>query len=187
MINVIDNVISSRYQTAIAEMFFNPSCNWNYNPNISGDNNTQQFGLTIQLISNGNNTSQYVDFLLPLVYEISDKSGVNFDRIQEARVFTQPPSTSKYDNDVFHVDIINPHYVFLYYINDSDGDTIVSKNKYENEQSPFLNRNYKEIDVLKKISPKKGKVVVFDGYHYHAAGIPHKSTRSVLNFDVISY
>lgn len=187
MIQIIDNIIASRYQNSIEAIFFDRYCNWNFNPNISGDNNTQQFGLSHQLIYDFKHESRYVDFLLPLVNEISDGSDTNFDAIVQARAFMQPPSISEYNNDIFHIDIFRPHYVFLYYVNDSDGDTIISKRKYEDDQPSFLNRNYEEIDILEKVSPKKGRVVVFDGHHYHAAGIPHKSTRCVLNFNVIRH
>lgn len=187
MIQVIDNVIASRYQNAIEAIFFDSYFQWSYNPNVSGDNQTTQIGLSHELLYNFEHKSPYVDFLLPLVYEISDKSNINFDKILQGRCFLQPPSNLQNKNDVFHIDVFRPHYVFLYYVNDSDGDTLISKLKYADEQPIFLDKNYQEEDISNKVSPKKGRVVVFDGHHYHAAGIPQHSHRCILNFNVVCF
>lgn len=187
MIQVIDNVIASRYRNTIEAIFFGDDCYWNFNSNVSGDNKTKQVGLSHQIIYDFKHYSKHVDFLLPLVFEISDKSNVNFDVILQARAFLQPASTCEYDNDVFHVDVFRNHMVFLYYVNDSDGDTIILNKKYGDEQPSFLDRNYRKKDILEKVTPKKGRVVVFDGHHYHAAGIPQTSHRCILNFNVIKH
>ena len=60
-----------------------------------------------------------------------------------------------------------PHLVCLYYINDSDGDTI------------FFNKN----NIIKEVSPKKGRIALFDGSIEHSAGIPKTSPRFILNIN----
>ena len=77
-----------------------------------------------------------------------------------------------------HIDNANKHYVMIYYVNDSDGDTIIYKQKYGEKRlwlSPY-----------KRVSPKAGRCVFFNGLHYHSASLPKKSdVRCVVNMNFI--
>ena len=67
----------------------------------------------------------------------------------------------------------DPGEIFLYYANESDGDTF------------FFNENFgaKEYTVLKRSSPKKGKGVLFDNSIVHASSPPRlHERRMTLNF-----
>lgn len=78
-----------------------------------------------------------------------------------------------------HVDLPTPHMVLLYYVNDSDGDTVMFDQKYRAEETPILT-------VDKKISPKGGAAIVFDGLTYHASSSPiNAEERIVLNINFI--
>lgn len=69
------------------------------------------------------------------------------------------------------------HWVFLYYINDSDGDTLFFKNEKEIVGE--------ENEVLERITPKQNRAVLFDGSLLHAASNPAKNNmRIVMNVDV---
>jgi hypothetical protein len=85
--------------------------------------------------------------------------------------------TTMFDEDGYetpHVDYNFPHNVFLYYINDSDGDTIMFNEKYDGTK--------KELTVMDKISPEMGKAIFFDGLQYHAPTSPRKNAfRAVVN------
>ena len=48
--------------------------------------------------------------------------------------------------------------VILYYVNDSDGDTLFFDNK-------------DKLNIIKRVSPKKGRVVHFDNNKLHASWI----------------
>jgi hypothetical protein len=76
-----------------------------------------------------------------------------------------------------HVDLPKPHSVLIYYVNDSDGDTVI------------LDKIYPDLSnaaVLESISPKKGRAILFDGGHYHCGTAPGQhDTRIVLNYDFV--
>ena len=82
-----------------------------------------------------------------------------------------------------HVDLYYSHVVMLYYVNESDGDTVIYKEKYNgNGEAKYPSH----LTELKRIKPKKGRLVVFDGLHYHASSNPRKNPyRCVINFDLI--
>ena len=74
-----------------------------------------------------------------------------------------------------HVDMPMPHWVLIYYVNDSDGDTVILDKQYPNRENAA---------VLHSISPKKGRAIMFDGRHYHCGTCPSKhDVRIVFNYD----
>jgi hypothetical protein len=74
-----------------------------------------------------------------------------------------------------HVDMPIPHWVMIYYVNDSDGDTVILDKTYPDRENA---------SVLHSVSPKKGRAILFDGRHYHCGTCPSKhDTRIVFNYD----
>jgi hypothetical protein len=63
-----------------------------------------------------------------------------------------------------HVDISAPTYSMVYYLNDSDGDTVLFNEKYSPD-----NKEPITLTVKQRISPKKNRAVIFDGVK-HAQG-----------------
>ena len=82
---------------------------------------------------------------------------------------TQITNNKPWLHNTPHIDAYYKHTVFMLYLNDSDGYTVIfDENK----------------NIKKKISPKKNRVVIFDGMSYHAGSHPCKSnTRVVLNIN----
>lgn len=75
-----------------------------------------------------------------------------------------------------HVDAIFPHWVMLYYINDSDGPTYFFEQKYNGQKQ--------ELTLNRIFNPIKGQFLVFDGLTYHASTSPKKSIqRCVININ----
>tara|TARA_B110000977_G_C11090784_1_gene496777 strand:- start:469 stop:1050 length:582 start_codon:yes stop_codon:yes gene_type:complete len=94
----------------------------------------------------------------------------NMKDILYGRIYLTLPYNSNLDYAKPHTDLKYKHYVVLYYVNDSDGDTV------------FFNKHNK---IIKRVTPKKGRVVVFDGSILHGGGIPKISPRAVVNFDIL--
>ena len=67
------------------------------------------------------------------------------------------------------IEFSQDHFVILYYVNNSDGETVLfKKNKF-----------------WKKITPKQGRVLIFNGDIKHAAGCPiDNQVRAVININV---
>ena len=101
---------------------------------------------------------------------ILEKLNLNTGEILRVKANFQTQHRSKINgtHNTPHVDNETPHYTGIYYVNDCDGDT-------------FLFDGTKEIA---KISPKKGRIVIFDGKTLHAGSHPYNSDfRMVINFN----
>jgi len=83
-----------------------------------------------------------------------------------------------------HVDWNFPHETCIYYINSSDGDTVLFDQKYDTSLSRNDNDNMKKSELI-SITPGQGKAVLFDGLHYHAANPSKTDLRFVLNVNYI--
>ena len=103
------------------------------------------------------------------------------DILQGRSFLSTPTNIPREDVDTPHYDMNVPHFVMLYYVNDSDGDTIIY-----NEKTIFNDCSPEEINftIKKKVSPKQGRVVLFDGRHWHTAEQPNHNLRCIVNYDL---
>jgi hypothetical protein len=182
---IIDDIYSNEQQDLILNQLTNDNFPWYLSKeNVTAEikNNKLinknvvdigQFGHTFYNYENKivSENSQWCSFILNMLQVFVDKFSI--EKFETFRIKANLlVSDKKYKKDTYgipHIDMDENHYVFIYYVNDSDGDT-------------FLFENNK---LLKRISPKKGRVLLFNGDLYHAAGHPVKSNkRIVLNCNV---
>lgn len=187
---VFDSVISPIYQNYIIERILdNRNFPWYYTPNITKktqgenilDHDAMGFGHTF--IDPNGVQSKISDFLLPLMYECCQKILFYPTKIYYGRVFMTTPKIQSKKHNLFHVDMVTPHLVVLYYINDSTGPTLITNRTIHNTDQDTIN-NSSDIEIIKTVDPKKGRVVLFDGKYYHASTHPDLGRRCIINFDV---
>ena len=97
--------------------------------------------------------------------------------VLQGRSFLQVPLNLKNrDVDTPHIDILDrsDFFVVLYYVCDSDGDTIIYNERKESDQ----------YTIKQRVSPKQGRVVIFDGRLYHTAEQPLNNTRCIVNYNL---
>ena len=110
-------------------------------------------------------------FLSQILYRFCQHRNICIHQIIQGRCFLHISPSPISTPDSIHTDLNHPHWVCLYYTTDSDGDTIL----YEDD----------EITEIKRISPKKGRIVFFDGSIKHCSSKPTKTHRSIVNFDFL--
>jgi len=166
MFKVVENCISKRNQNNIIETMFGLQRNfpWYFAQDVSYDEGKQQRPALFHnfVLKKYTVNSDFFNMVKPIV---KDKNVI------QARSILQLPLNKKLLNKSFdtpHVDSEEPHLVYLYYVVDSDGQTLFLKNK----------------KVIKKIKPKQGRLVIFNGNIYHTAEQPEKGKRCVINFNV---
>jgi 2OG-Fe(II) oxygenase superfamily len=120
--------------------------------------------------------------LIPLLFVSCDKAGQRFTDLIRVRLGLFPANEMNVPYHNPHVDFYEPHKVALYYVNDSDGDTVVFNETAEQvsvEQSVTL-ANSGRFTEMARIAPRKGRMVFFDGKHYHASMHPTKSAHRIV-------
>lgn len=168
-IEVYDNLFSSDFIDRIEKTVFSNKTFWTYTPNLEDKSaSTYAPGFGHHFINGDQGITSPLGFeFTQVLYNFLEKQNLILNHLFNGRAFLQVPSNG--NNSVApHVDGRNPHWVCLYYINNSDGDTIFYKDDKTTE--------------IKRVTPKKGRVAFFDGSIYHSAGIPQKNHRAVLNF-----
>jgi hypothetical protein len=90
-----------------------------------------------------------------------------------------------------HVDFTIPHLTALIYINETDGDTIIYKDKYPyGSNNTLTSEEYwngiKTPIVETRVSPKPNRMVIFDGLQYHQSSSPSKGIRVAININYMS-
>ena len=132
------------------------------------------------LYQQGERRSQFFDLVFPMFYFMEDKTGVALAAVErmKANLLVQKPHEDGTYNTP-HVDIVEPgHKSLLYYVKDSDGDTFLF-----NETHRETSRDRKPLTIRKRVSPRKGKAILFDSNIWHASSHPRENaTRVVLNF-----
>tara|TARA_R100001015_G_scaffold15933_1_gene7829 strand:- start:176 stop:709 length:534 start_codon:yes stop_codon:yes gene_type:complete len=175
-VKVIDNKVSKVLQNKIEEYFLHDNFPWYYNNNSLGNfvakkykkitkDSFNEFQLTHKFVDEGKVNSTHTNIIIDLLDELNmEKTSI----IRCKANLKFKTNTIKKHN-VLHVDHKDPHKVMIYYVNDSDGDTYLKIGK-----------------TTKRISPKKGRVLYFDGSIMHAANHPRKTNkRLIINFNLV--
>ncbi len=189
---VIDNFISLEYQEKIKlELLgLDNAFPWNYSEDVTGagDYDSQHrpaLGHQYVGIDDDNDTSEimsvYHHLFVPMLSKACQHLKMPQTEVLQGRSFLQFPlvniDTSVVDTPHIDLDEGWEHIVVLYYVIDSDGDTIIYN---ERTESP----SYTE---KQRVSPKQGRVVIFEGGQYHTAAQPTKGTRCIVNYNLDYY
>ena len=126
--------------------------------------------------------SNFQNLFLGLIKNSCKKLKIKKVDVLQGRSFLSTPTNiPKEDVDTPHVDMVAPHFVMLYYVRDSDGDTIIYNEKTKFDDCTPENIKF---TIKKKVSPKQGRVVLFNGIHYHTAEQPNHNLRCIVNYNL---
>lgn len=115
--------------------------------------------------------SPQFNIFMQVLYTFAYKRKILIEECYSGRSFLDFPSF-KPNEPVLpaHTDLNFPHWVCLYYANDTEGDTI------------FFDENKKEI---KRVQPKKGRIIFFDGNIKHTGSSSVNTVRALVNFNFL--
>ena len=190
MIKILDNIIPKKQQEEIKNFMYGKTFPWYFVSDITHLDNQHQSrpGHFHLMVDKGKTNSDYISEIKKISDSVNKKIKKKLQMYQ-VRSFLQLPlnekllySDSKHREDTPHIDIEQPHTVFLYYVNDADGDTVIYDYVSKNVKDV---PNYEDIKMVKKITPKQGRVVVFDGMTWHSSTQPTKGPRCIVNFDMV--
>jgi len=189
----IDNIITQSYQDQIESQVTEKTFPWYYNPTMVADQILQHdidynlSGFHHFLYEDAQAVSPFFNFLYPLVLSIQDNVDIpmkhSIERMRLNMSLRYKGSTR--DHHLPHIDSLYEHWNAIYYVNDSDGDTVIFEETNETFDSNDL--DYIEnhtFTPLHRVTPKKGKLLVFNGKYYHASSFCQQSRhRIVLNMN----
>jgi NADPH-dependent 2,4-dienoyl-CoA reductase/sulfur reductase-like enzyme len=75
-----------------------------------------------------------------------------------------------------HVDYYFKNISAVYYVNNSDGDTIFYNQRQFNKNEPMP----KKLEITNKVSPKANRLVFFDGNIIHTGMSPNKHKNRII-------
>lgn len=188
----IPNFISPDYAQALEDRIIGPETGfqWHYQKNVTRymdrvdgveEHNSGFFHMVY--IEGEHSRDDIFNLMLPLVYQIPASTGLAINKLHRMRLGLLL-NNKKSDHDEPHVDYDFPHYTACYYLNDSEGDTVIFDQQFEEDEEG--NVGIHEVYTIKhRCSPEKGKICIFDGSHYHASSKPTRDIPRVvltLNF-----
>lgn len=183
---ILDDVVSKEYQDQLEDLMTSLAFPWFYNKwvdkyptryfSVDCDESkiANSFQLSHVFFDNGAAMPTY-NSVEPLVNAVIEKANISFCRVLRVKAnLTTAHDFPQESYQVPHVDTSPPCRTFVYYVNDSDGDTVLFNEKVGDDISEFT--------ISETCAPKKGRVFGFDGARYHAGRFPNKSkTRIVIN------
>lgn len=177
-IKVLDDVISEQYSFFLFEQVTKFS--WTFVPNLSygtSDNyDAAGFSYTFFLDEKYNRkepktifNAEY-NYVIPLILESFGKFNIKatINNVLRSRVRLTLNREKSVIEDR-HTDYSFDHLVLLYYMNTTDGDTIL----FDGDK------------IVERISPKRGRCVLFDGKITHASSSSTLAPRAVINTNII--
>lgn len=178
-IKIVDNIVDKDRQELIKKTLLdNNFFPWYYVKDISKRDNEYQSRPGFQHLFKKNYEimSDWFEEVLPIVKD--------YPQVINARSFLQLPLNQKFIGkgvDTPHLDLTTPHTVVLYYVCDSDGDTILYNYESKDENDiPY----FEDVKIQKKVTPKQGRAVIFNGLTWHTAEQPKNNLRCIINFNV---
>ena len=182
----IEKFIPSSYAGILEDIICkSPEFQWVYTPSTNNQKETQIMKrdersyeseqLVHALYLEGARRSQFFDVIFPFFYFLEEKTGIRLEAVERIKANMLLKSTEPGDKyNTPHIDVPDPGYKsLLYYVKDSDGDTFFFNETW---------RDKKALTLKQRVSPKKGKAVVFDSNVWHASSNPRQNqNRVVLN------
>ena len=180
---IIDNFLTKTYHKNILEILAGDKFEWVYNDNITGPAWTAQmahpepphfneYGFTHTFWNEEKGaTSPFAPFIQPLLYQILDIT--NCDLIWRARADMVTWSKEDFIYPA-HIDYPFPNTATVFYVNETDGDTIF----YNAKRTDVA--DYKDLKEYDRVSPKANRLVLFDGDFLHTGCSPTKHKQRIL-------
>ncbi len=181
--DLIDNELSDKICKEVTSNTFNwfvsegpYSVNKKLNDEMKDDNTFEYYQFSHNFITpEGKKNSIKFDLIVDIVKVLQNhfKCEFYFNRIKanlqtsfDTNLLYNTPHQDQEDKNRDHI-------VAIYYINDSDGKTYI----FENTHTPWK--------IKKVIDSKKGRIIMFNGKHFHSGSHPKTGIRLLINFNIV--
>ena len=174
----INNVIDKEYQQKLYDLVTDVEFPWHYMEDTTFETKLPQYKTTPafgHLLYSSNTKSEYLDEFTPLMLTAIEQCGLKLISPLRLRLgfllnTVYPLPSVSYTYNTPHVDFPIDHYTICYYLNSTDGATIIFDEQQESAK-------YK---MIHKVEPRQGKIVCFDGKNYHASTCPKMHMKRIV-------
>ncbi len=168
----ISNVIDKSYQDQIYDLVTDVKFPWHFLEDTtfekSNDPNLSTPSFVNLIYHPGNESNPYFEFFKPLLESSLEKTGYELQNLLRMRLgfllntkYIMPHV--KYKHNTPHRDFEQEHWTAIYYVNEADGETVIF-----HEIEPTIEKYH----PMHKSMPEKGKLLLFNGWHFHASTCP---------------
>jgi len=189
---ILTNFVPTDYQDKLEELILGNNIDWYYQPATvyAGQGQdlypndwcvTPQTKESWQFVhtsagANGRIYSPTHKLFLPIL-GMAGIARPNINRVKCNLMFRDASFPEGFHNTPHVDDHSSNMRTLLYYVNDSDGDTIIFNERYQ--EGVHIN----DLTVKYKCTPKKGTALLFDSNLFHCGSPPRETERrSVINF-----
>jgi hypothetical protein len=191
---VIDDAVDIETQNLIEQSIFSPETNWTFGRTVFYHQHaevTQQqqktvMGFTKSLARIDDSFAvPDLDLYASPLTAAANSINQNINKLMTARIQLQLPVLVQKEYGIPHTDGKRnfPYLVGIYYVNDSDGDTVLFKQTINDTTPEEVAAGKLEIDQT--IPYKKGRIAIFAGDIYHASGKPKSDIRCIINYNFV--
>ena len=169
IIKVYDDLLPKTLEDKILDFtLYSRQYIYAYANNVAGPNqNANLPGMSHSFLHN-HQITEYFGFLSQPLNIFCYLNNIIQHEVYNSRLFITFPLKNSDNLNFIHNDKHFPHFVCIYYVNDTDGDTI------------FYNDQEEEI---KRVSPKKGRILFFDGTIKHSGSNCTEGIRIIFNYN----
>jgi hypothetical protein len=175
----IQNVIDRDYQNKIYDLVTNIDFPWHFVEDTTfekaNDLQNSTPGFSHLVFHPNNEHNPYLEFFTPLLNSILEKTNYTLDTLLRMRLgfllntkYALP--SMPYKHNLAHRDYDQEHFTVCYYINNTDGDTYIFHEVEPSEKYRVMHRS----------TPEQGKMLMFNGWHYHASSCPKMFTKRIV-------
>lgn len=187
---VLQNVVPEETQEELKTIMFETLFPWFLQRSLSNScptNFTENFssapGFAHVFYNENGMIGNFYNYIKPVIDASCIQLGIEYKGLYYGRAFLQNPLTTHSGLTTPHIDTAQNHIVLIYYVIDSDGETVIF-NKSADSKLEEITQINKE-NIVQKIMPRQGNVLAFNGNTYHANILPKEHMRCIINFNLI--
>jgi hypothetical protein len=183
---VYENSVPEKIFRDLQAIIFSDSFPWFYSGTTLGERTSEDNKFDFSFFHNAfyhDTGYSFIGEKLDLIFRmIVGLNGDSVDTLLRIRIGLIT-NTDKTVIHTPHIDFPFKHKTALLYLNDTDGDTYIWKDKYNESIDKTEFDNFvrsKNCELLDKVSPKENRLVVFDGFNYHSSSSPTTCNKRVV-------
>ena len=175
-IYIIDNFVNKEQQEKILKEFYKKNLNLAYYETIYKDCNLSiDSSVYTKMLPEKQFVADLYDKKTSFLEQLELKLKFKIDKVIRSKInwVFRHSINNKNGFNAPHTDVPIDHWVLLYYVNESDGDTLMFKETHKD--IPFFEVSDQTLHIMSNIEHKMGRGVLFHGSRYHCALPPIES------------